>query len=298
MRNDSSRVGIVFGSLTLPEELAEGAALAEQLGFGELWFSEDCFFTGGISGLTQLLASTRSITAGLGLASVMTRHPAILAMELAGLARMHAGRSRAAIGLGNWLRQMGLLPERPLTAVVETFDALRTLLNDGPITGPIGTHHFDAVKLAFPPPRPPELWIGAVNKRALRVAGAKADGVLLSVLSSPDYVRWAREVITQGAAGAGWPTPRLTAFALAAVDDSVAAARDAVRQGVGFLLQAKAHTALVGRSRYASARYETRLPLVIPSTCATAGSKSLPLRELGKRRQPNSRSFTTPEPTQ
>lgn len=38
-------IGVVFGSLTPPEELTEGAALAERLGFGDLWFSEDCFFT-------------------------------------------------------------------------------------------------------------------------------------------------------------------------------------------------------------------------------------------------------------
>ncbi|GAA2275546.1 hypothetical protein GCM10010149_17930 [Nonomuraea roseoviolacea subsp. roseoviolacea] len=129
---DRSAIGVVFGSLTPPEELTEGAALAERLGFGHLWFSEDCFFTGGLSGLTQLLAATRVVPVGLGLTSVMTRHPAILAMELAGLARMYpGGRVRAAVGLGNthWLEQMGLLPDRPLTAVVETFDVLRELLD-------------------------------------------------------------------------------------------------------------------------------------------------------------------------
>src|SRR5690348_16847560 len=114
-----STVGVVFGSLTPPERLAEGAELAERLGFGELWFSEDCFFTGGLTGLTQLLTAAPTTPAGLGLASAMTRHPAILAMELAGLARTHPGRVRAAIGLGNthWLRQMRLLPPLPLTAV-------------------------------------------------------------------------------------------------------------------------------------------------------------------------------------
>jgi alkanesulfonate monooxygenase SsuD/methylene tetrahydromethanopterin reductase-like flavin-dependent oxidoreductase (luciferase family) len=246
-------LGIVFGSLTPPEALADGAAQAERLGFSELWFSEDCFFTGGISGLTQLLASTRDIPSGLGLASVMTRHPAILAMELAGLARMHPGRSRAAIGLGNshWLEQMGLLPDRPLTAVADTFDALRQLLSGGTVTGPTSTHDFDAVTLAFPPPQQPELWIGAVNARALRLAGAKADGVLLSVLAGPTYIRWAREHIARGAAEAGRPLPRITAFALTAVDEDALAARDAVREAVGFFLHAEAHTALVRRSRHA-----------------------------------------------
>jgi hypothetical protein len=44
----------------------------------------------GLSGLTQLLASTRAVPAGLGLASVVTRHPAAL-------------RVAGADSLGLWL---------------------------------------------------------------------------------------------------------------------------------------------------------------------------------------------------
>ncbi|MGW4471771.1 LLM class flavin-dependent oxidoreductase [Nonomuraea sp. NPDC004354] len=245
---DTSMIGVVFGSLTPPEELTEGAALAERLGFAQLWFSEDCFFTGGLSGLTQLLAATQAVPVGLGLASVVTRHPAILAMELAGLARMYPGRVRAAVGLGNthWLRQMGLLPERPLTAVVETFDVVRELLDGERVDRRTATHELNGIRLEFPPRQPPELWIGAVNQRALRAAGARADGVLLSVLAGPSYVAWAREQ----AAVAGRPAPPVTAFVLASVSDDARKAREAVREAVGFFLKAEAHTALVGRSRY------------------------------------------------
>ncbi|WP_084965563.1 LLM class flavin-dependent oxidoreductase [Thermoactinospora rubra] len=245
---DIGRIGIVFGSLTPPEELTEGAALAERLGFGEVWFSEDCFFTGGLSGLTQLLAATHTVPAGLGLASVMTRHPAILAMELAGLARTYPGRVRATVGLGNthWLGQMGLLPGRPLTAVTETFDVLRELLDGATVDRRAGVHELAGIRLEFAPEQPPELWMGAVNERALRAAGARADGVLLSVLAGPSYVAWAREVTSPP----GRPAPPVTAFVLASVSDDERAARDAVRDAVGFFLTAEAHTALVGRSPY------------------------------------------------
>ncbi|UGT42779.1 LLM class flavin-dependent oxidoreductase [Nocardia yamanashiensis] len=243
-------LGIVFGSLTPPEQLTTGAARAEQLGFGELWFSEDCFFSGGMSGVAQLLAATREVPVGLGLASVMTRHPAVLAMEIAGLARMHPGRFRAGLGLGNrhWLRQMGLDTDRPLTVVGETFDAVRALLAGREIDKPTYAHHFDQIRLDHPPVRSPQLWIGAVNRRALRLAGAKADGVLLSVLAGPAYIRWARAEIARGAAAAGREMPRITVFTLAAVDDDPALARDAVRDAVGFFVRAEAHTALVGQS--------------------------------------------------
>jgi Luciferase-like monooxygenase len=92
--------------------------------------------------------------------------------------------------------------------VSETFDALRRLLAGKEVTEPAHPHRFDAIELAFPPAVPPELWIGAVGERALRLAGAKADGVLLSVLSSPDYVQWARDLVAQGATEVGRPARR------------------------------------------------------------------------------------------
>lgn len=235
-----SQVGVVFGSLTPPEAVGQGARLAEELGFGEVWFSEDCFFTGGLSGVTRLLDATSRVPAGLGLASVVTRHPAVLAMELAGLARMHPGRLRAAVGLGNthWLRQLGLMPPKPLTAVRETVGVLRDLLS-GRTVDRSGVHEYHDVRLDYVPEQPPELWVGAVNERALRLGGEIADGVLLSVLTGAAYLEWAAQQL------GGAP---ITTYVLTAVDDDVAAARDAVREAVGFFLRAEAHTALVGES--------------------------------------------------
>ncbi|MFC0681265.1 LLM class flavin-dependent oxidoreductase [Lysobacter korlensis] len=241
------RVGVVFGSLTPPETLIRSARLAEQLGIQELWFSEDCFFTGGFSGLTQLLASTERARAGLGLVSVLTRHPAVLAMETAGMARMYPGRVRIAVGLGNthWLDQMGLTARRPLTTVLETFDALRDLLHGAELDKRTDAHRFARIGLEFLPEVQPELWIGAVNARALRAAG-RADGVLLSALSGESYIFWAKQQI-----GTDAPRPpRITAYVLASIDDDEHVARNAVRDAVGFFLTAEAHSALVGQSRF------------------------------------------------
>jgi alkanesulfonate monooxygenase SsuD/methylene tetrahydromethanopterin reductase-like flavin-dependent oxidoreductase (luciferase family) len=55
-------------------------------------------------------------------------------------------------------------------------------------------------------------------------------------------------LVTQGATEVGRPATPITAFALAAVEERTAAARDAVREAVGFFLQAEADSALVGRS--------------------------------------------------
>src|SRR3954469_25198199 len=102
---------------------------------------------------------------------------------------------------------MGLLPDHPLSAVTDTFAALRSLLAGAPVDRDPSPHHFHHIQLAFPPDQPPELWIGAVNQRALRAAGAVADGVLLSVLAGPAYIRWAAEQLAAGAQAADRPTP-------------------------------------------------------------------------------------------
>ena len=117
-------VGLVLGSALAPETLPGLSRLAEQLGYGELWFAEDYFFTGGISGAAAALAATERIPIGLGVVSAMVRHPALLAMEIATLDRMFPGRLRPGIGTGvpAWMRQMGVKPRSPLSALRESRD--------------------------------------------------------------------------------------------------------------------------------------------------------------------------------
>src|SRR5437868_13868891 len=108
---EPSPVGVVLGSHMPPERIVHTARRAEWLGFGELWFSEDCFFAGAFAGIAAALGTTQRLPVGLGIASAVTRHPALLAMECATLARLHPGRFFPGVGLGVpfWLQQMGLL---------------------------------------------------------------------------------------------------------------------------------------------------------------------------------------------
>src|SRR5436190_24060822 len=96
----SVRVGLLLGSGTPPELRAPMSAVGEGLGFSERWISEDCFYTGGVSGAAIALSATSRIQVGLGLVSAVVRHPAVLAMECATLARAFPGRFRPGIGLG------------------------------------------------------------------------------------------------------------------------------------------------------------------------------------------------------
>ena len=123
-------IGLILGSVIAPEAIAAAAAQAESSGFDEIWLAEDYFFTGGISGASVVLGATNEITVGLGVVSAVARHPSVLAMELATLSRSSPQRLVAGVGLGVpvWVRQMGLHPRSPLTAVRECVTAVKALL--------------------------------------------------------------------------------------------------------------------------------------------------------------------------
>jgi 5,10-methylenetetrahydromethanopterin reductase len=240
-------VGVVLGSHMPPERIVRTARRAEELGFGELWFSEDCFFAGAFAGVAAALAATERLPVGLGVASAVTRHPALLAMECATLSRLHPGRFRPGVGLGVpfWLQQMGLMPRSPLRAVRECVESLRRLLAGEELTGD-GVFAFREVALTHLPNEELPVSLGMVGPKGLELSGRIADGSVLSVLAGVDYVRWARERIAAGAAQAGRDATahRVVTYVLYSVDADGAAAREAVREATAFYLEAMPDNAL------------------------------------------------------
>lgn len=227
-----SRVGLLLGSSCPPELVPELAARAEALDFAEVWLSEDYFTTGGIAAAGAALAATRTIPVATGVVSALARHPAVLAMEAATLARLHPGRFRLGVGLGvrEWLAQMGVDPASPLTAMREAIGALRALLAGETLTLAGRYHRFDEIALEHPPDPPPPILAAATAPKMLALSGEIAEGTVLSVLASPAYVRWACERVGEGLArrpGVG-PHP-VTTFALCSVDSDAAEARARIR---------------------------------------------------------------------
>ena len=240
-------VGLVLGSAIAPERLPGLARLAEELGYDELWFAEDYFFTGGISGAAAALGATQRIPVGLGVVSAVVRHPALLAMEIATLDRVHPRRLRAGIGLGvpAWLRQMGIKPRSPLSAMRECVTAVRALLDGEELTTEGRCFSFDRVRLAYTPDAPVPLYMGVLAPKAMRMSGEIADGNVLSVLSTPAYVRWARERAAEGAREAGRSGARaLSTFAFFSVDRDGDRAKRDLRESVAFYLAAGGRNAL------------------------------------------------------
>lgn len=232
-------VGLVLGSMIPPEEVLHTARLGEDLGYSELWLAEDYFFTGGISGATAALSATDRIPVGLGIVSAVVRHPALLAMEIATLSRMYPGRMLPGVGLGvpGWLRQMGLHPESQLKAMRECLTCVRRLLDGEEVTFEGQTFQFDRVKLTHPPSERVPLYMGAIGPKMLDLASEIADGIVVSVLASTEYVAWAREVLAKGAATNGRDLRhKVACFGLFSVDTDARRAKESLRDVVAFYL--------------------------------------------------------------
>jgi len=234
---DDKGIGVVLGSAIAPELVPSAAAAAEESGFSELWLAEDFFFTGGISAASMALDATERIQVGLGVVSAMVRHPALLAMEISTISRVHPGRLVAGIGLGvpAWVRQMDLYPATALGALRECVTGVKRLLRGEEITEEGRVFSFDRVRLAYPEHVATPVRMGVVGPNMLRLSGEVADGSVLSVAASREYVRWARDQIDEGRAAAGRTDRHLvTMFALYSVDSDGDAARAAMREPLAF----------------------------------------------------------------
>jgi 5,10-methylenetetrahydromethanopterin reductase len=199
-------VGVMFRPEWPPEELPAFARGAERDGFDELWLVEDCFLAGGLTMAATALAVTERLGVGIGLLPVAMRNPAVAAMEIAGLARLHPGRLTVAFGHGveKWMRQIGARPPNRLVALEEVVGAVRALLAGDEVTVDGAHVRLDGVRLAHVPGGAPPILIGTTGPRALAAAARAADGFLLPEGSGPAAVRWARGLAGGTAAVYAW----------------------------------------------------------------------------------------------
>jgi alkanesulfonate monooxygenase SsuD/methylene tetrahydromethanopterin reductase-like flavin-dependent oxidoreductase (luciferase family) len=201
--------GVVFRPQSPPERLKEVVEAAEAAGVVELWLWEDCFWEGGLTAVTAALAWSERLRIGIGLLPVALRNPAVVAMEIATLARLFPGRFVPGLGHGvlDWMGQVGARAESPLTLLREYTAAVRDLLHGHRVDIDGRYVHLDGVALDRPPVQPPPLLLGARGPKTLRLAGELADGVILDAAASPDDLRAACVEVDAGRAAAGRTDP-------------------------------------------------------------------------------------------
>ena len=218
-----------------PEEDLRTGAVADRLGFRELWVGEgwvwDCFALATAIGL-----DTERIALTVGPVPVSLRDPAMIAVAAASTATLTGRTVGVAIGTSStrFVEGMhGRRRHRPVTALAECAGALRGLLAgertdlDGEV---LATHGY---RLRLEPPGGP-LTIAAFGDRAIAVAAAHADRMVLDLVS-PDLVRVFRGKLDAASRKAGRPAPKLAAWIPAAVDPDPASYRELNRSLAGYL---------------------------------------------------------------
>jgi 5,10-methylenetetrahydromethanopterin reductase len=226
-------IGVSLGDMTPPESLGEKARWLEELGYSHLMVPEDYFYVPALVGATLALSATRSVPVGTSIVSGLVRHPAVLAMEIAGISRAFPGRFRPGIGLGlpAWLRQMGILPEKPVTALRESVTSLQRLLAGEVVTLEGKVLQLDAIGITHPALEHVPITLGVMGPMLLELSGEIADGTLFGALAGVDFFRWAMAQVEKGLATSGRSADSMaySTVALTLVDRDGAAARAAAR---------------------------------------------------------------------
>ncbi|GLW32156.1 LLM class flavin-dependent oxidoreductase [Actinoplanes regularis] len=197
-----SRIGVMFDRDLSPEDLPAFAAAVEEAGADDLWVVEDLGWAGSISSVALALAATSRIRIGIGITPAPLRSPALLAMELAVLARVHPGRVVAGLGHGvaEWMRQVGVEPKSKLAMLEETLLAVRGLLQGEMVTLDGREVRIDGVRLVHPPAVVPPIVTGVVRPRSLELSGRVADGTIIAEGNGPEQLGDALTHIRRGGA--------------------------------------------------------------------------------------------------
>ena len=213
-------------SLSLPVpglslfDQVEYAKRGEDLGYTTAWVPEtqgpDSFV------MAAALALNTNLKLGTGVIPVYTRAPMVLAMAAASMANITPHRFVLGLGssshtiVGDWA---GIPFEKPLTRVRETVEVVRRALAGEKVTFEGETIRTKNFRLGVRPEREVPIYVGALNKKMLRLAGEVGDGVWLNMLDE-SKVPMVLDEYRAGAKDAGRePGPVICRMQTLVVDD-------------------------------------------------------------------------------
>lgn len=182
---------------------------AEQRGFEAVWQAESRLVRDAIVPMAAYAAVTNTLKVGSGVINNWTRNIGLLAATFLTLDDLAPGR--IICGIGAWwdplARNVGIERRKPLTAMRETVEVLRRLLNMERVTFHGEFHHVDGIELDVVhgrrEPRDVKIMIGATGDKMMEMTGEIADGAVMNYCVSPVYNDRALELLELGARKSG-----------------------------------------------------------------------------------------------
>ena len=226
-------VGISVQAPSASEALAN-IREAESLGVKAVWLTSGGNAGDSLSILAAAAAQTDGVKLGTSIMQTWSRHPVTTARQAATIANLAPGRFRLGVGPGHrqGIQQtFGVDFEAPLTHLREYIHVLKALLQGGNVEFK-GSRITAAATMPGPVDVP--VMASALLTRSYELCGEIADGAI-SWVCPHFYVRdVALPALRKGAEAAGRQTPPLIVHAPLCVDEDVEAARDGVREQLGY----------------------------------------------------------------
>lgn len=236
-------IGVASDGRASLREFVEQARAAEAGGAATIWVACHLFLRDPITAAHAALAATSRIRVALMAMSPFSVHPVFIAMAAASLDELFPGRVVLCLGAGapGDLAAAGIEPARPLAALRESIRICRALFagEDPALAGEV--FKVSGRRLPNPTDRVP-IVLAASGEKMLELAGASADGVLLSAATSPAFIHWCLEHVRRGEAAREARGPcRKAAVVYTRIADGEQAAIDGIRRTMGFILRGPHH---------------------------------------------------------
>ena len=236
-----SEFGLSFDGSETPDTLRAAARTADEGGASTVWLASHLFQREPIATAALTLAHTKNISIALMAMSPYSVHPLYATMAAATLDEYFPGRVKLCFGVGapRDLEAAGLVADHPLGTMREAIGVARALLSGETIDFKGERFRVSGRRLANGAREIP-IFLAASGPQMLELAGAAADGVLISAATSPAFIRWTLELVRKGEQTSGRRI-RKAALVYVSADDDEMVARNRLRRLLGFILRGQHH---------------------------------------------------------
>ena len=220
-------IGDIAGRPAPIDDLIAQTRQAEQDGFASVWLAN----TFGIDALTAAALigrETARIALGTAVVPTFLRHPVAMAQHALTTQAATRGRFSLGIGLSHQVvieSMLGLSFAKPFTHMKEYVAVLTALVRHGAVSYQGSEFRVNA-NVAVPGAEPCPILLAALAPKMLALAGAEADGTITWMTGPKTLREYTVPRISEAAAKAGRPAPRVVVGLPIAVTGDVAAARE------------------------------------------------------------------------
>lgn len=187
--------------------MLERARVGESEGARALWVSDDWYGLDAFAALGAVGQHCRTPKLAVGVTNPFARHLVQTAAAALTADRLSGG-SRVIVTLGRSARygveHLGMHFGSGQRALADGVRILKRLLRGETVSERTEHYRMDHHRMTWPIPDPPiPVYLAAIGPKTLALAGAVADGVLLSGFCTLPYVAWAVAQVRRGAEQAG-----------------------------------------------------------------------------------------------